>query len=65
MSRSTEIPLPTSKKEAVRKIAALQKESQELQYQIDILEFTNRSIKLYMNIGTASTVSVVSTFDAR
>ena len=59
MPTETEIPLPTSKKEAIKLIFKLQKESRKLESRIHNLELTNKSLKFYANAGTASTIGVL------
>jgi hypothetical protein len=64
MSSTVETTRPTSKKEAIRLILALREKSQQLEARIENLEYTNRSFKSYANIGTASTIGVVTAIDA-
>lgn len=64
MPSSVETTKPTSKKEAIRLILALREKSQQLEARIENLEYTNRSFKAYANIGTASTIGVVTAIDA-
>jgi hypothetical protein len=60
MPPTAEIKMPTSKKEAVKMILQLQKETRQLENRVQNVEFTTRSFMLYENAGTASTIGLLA-----